>query len=329
PGEIIETIREAALLALSSFRPAVFSSSRAPSSFKPEPGAFQPAPGTHQQNFFRQKQAAFNTRPQEKVTVRGWDSPGTNYPDSSPFPEPNREQASAADAPSFRDVSDPPDSPGTGDISAPEAGPAPGDSFTSEAGPATPSFSALPVIGQFANAFLLLEASDGLIIIDQHAAHERILFNELSSRSRAAKASQLLTTPVVIDLMPGEAVFLNKWLSGLAELGFEIEPFGGSSFALHAVPSLLSGVHPEELVRDFLKFAEDGGPANEAGLIADIVKIASCKSAVKAGRKLKTEEIRHLTEALDRTDCPFTCPHGRPLWFKLTYDQILRFFKRT
>ena len=115
----------------------------------------------------------------------------------------------------------------------------------------------------------------------------------------------------------------------LAELGFEIESFGGASFAVKAVPAVLSDCRPEDILRDFLKFAEEECPASESGFLSGLAKIASCHSAVRAGQRLNVQEIKRLLASLDATDVPFTCPHGRPLWFKLTYDQIYRFFKRT
>ena len=194
--------------------------------------------------------------------------------------------------------------------------------------PAPFTFSNLPLIGQLANSFILLEAPDGLILIDQHAAHERVIFNDLGSKSSAG-AAQLLALPVIVDLLPGEAVLLKRWTRSLGELGFEIEPFGGGSFVIKAVPAVLSDCRPEDILRDFLKFAEEECPASESGFLSGLAKIASCHSAVKAGQRLKVEEIKGLLASLDATDVPFTCPHGRPLWFKLTYDQIYRFFKRT
>ncbi|MCE5335096.1 MAG: DNA mismatch repair endonuclease MutL [Desulfobacteraceae bacterium] len=188
-------------------------------------------------------------------------------------------------------------------------------------------FSSLPVLGQLSNAFILLEAPDGLIVVDQHAAHERVLFNELSRQT--SHASQMLTRPAVFHLLPREAAALGKWTRALTELGFEIEPFGGSSFAVHSVPAPLTDCNPEDVLRDFLRFAEDEGLASGSSILAGLVKVASCHGAIRAGQKLRPEEIRHLLATLDSTEVPFTCPHGRPLFFKLSYDQICRLFKRT
>ena len=188
-------------------------------------------------------------------------------------------------------------------------------------------FSKLTVIGQLANSFILIEAPDGLIIIDQHAAHERIVFNSLCKK--ASSASQLLTRPAVVDLLPKEAVLLKSILPSLHDIGFDIEPFGGASFAVHALPAILSEIKPEELLRDYLRYAEEECPASEGEILLGLARTASCHGSVRAGRRLKTEEIRALLSMLDSADTPFTCPHGRPLSYKLTYEQIFKFFKRS
>jgi DNA mismatch repair protein MutL len=188
------------------------------------------------------------------------------------------------------------------------------------------AYSSLNLIGQLANSFILLEAPDGLVLIDQHAAHERIVFSGLSKKK--TKAAQLLARPAVVDLLPKEAVMLDSLVPSLHDLGFEIEPFGGSSFAIHAVPASLSEFKPEEVLRDYLRYAEEECPADEGEILLGLARVASCHGSVRAGHRLKTEEIKRLLEMLDSIDVPFTCPHGRPLSYTLTYEQIFRFFKR-
>jgi DNA mismatch repair protein MutL len=189
------------------------------------------------------------------------------------------------------------------------------------------AYSSLNLIGQLANSFILLEAPDGLVLIDQHAAHERIVFNSLSKKKTTA--AQLLTRPAVVELLPKEAVLLKSLLPSLGELGFDIEPFGGASFAIHAVPATLSEFRPEEILRDYLRYAEEECPASEGEIMLGLARVASCHGSVRAGHRLKTEEIKGLLALLDSAETPFTCPHGRPLSYKLTYEQISRFFKRS
>ncbi len=189
------------------------------------------------------------------------------------------------------------------------------------------AYSSLNLIGQLANSFILLEAPHGLVLIDQHAAHERIVFNSLSKKK--TRAAQLLARPAVVDLLPKEAVMLEGLVPSLRDLGFEIESFGGSSFAVHAVPASLSGFKPEQILRDYLRYAEEECPANEGEILLGLARVASCHGSVRAGHRLKTEEIKRLLEMLDSIDVPFTCPHGRPLSYTLTYEQIFRLFKRS
>lgn len=306
PGEVIEAVREGVLGALASARPKTFSASITE---KP----YLTKEMLSQASFFRERQAPFNFRRDSAHK-----SPPVISREANPVPEPVHGDG-------VRIAPGPARTIGSVHAAAPVdevSGTSPRDAQS------TFSFSDLALIGQLANAFILLEASDGLILIDQHAAHERVLFNSLSHRQGPAE-SQLLAVPAVIELMPREAAYIRKWMKSLSDIGFEITPFGGSSFSLRAVPSVLSGISPEETIRDLLRYVEEEGPVNDSGLMAGIAKIAACKGAVKAGQKLKEQEIRHLLRALDSTDHPFTCPHGRPLWYKLSYDQILRFFKRT
>jgi DNA mismatch repair protein MutL len=132
-----------------------------------------------------------------------------------------------------------------------------------------------------------------------------------------------------VHFLPKEAVLLESLLSSLRSLGFEIESFGGSSFAVHAVPASFGEFEPEEILRDYLRYAEEEFPANESEIMLGLARTAACHGSVRAGRRLKIEEMKHLLEMLDSADAPFTCPHGRPLSYTLTYEQIYRFFKRS
>jgi DNA mismatch repair protein MutL len=189
-------------------------------------------------------------------------------------------------------------------------------------------FSLLPVLGQLANTYILLEAPDGLILLDQHAAHERILFDALSSKAER-KPSQRLLRSVVLNLLPTEAMKLKRWMDRLAEIGFEIEPFGGDSFVIQSVPAALSHRPPDVVVRELVETAHEEDSRPNWNLVASLAKSAACHEAVKAGDRLHPEAIRHLLESLDRTDVSATCPHGRPIWIKLTRSDIERLFLRS
>lgn len=204
----------------------------------------------------------------------------------------------------------------------------PDDRSPASAPSSEPSFSALAVLGQAANTYILLEAPDGIVFLDQHAAHERILFDALSSASRTEPAQRLLRAAVV-DLLPKEAARLRRLLDELAGLGFDVEPFGGDSFVIHAVPAALAAIPPDSLLREVLESVPEASRPHGIELLAALARTAACHQAVRAGQRLKTEEIRRLLESLDRTRISATCPHGRPLWFKLTFAEIARLFHRT
>jgi DNA mismatch repair protein MutL len=189
-------------------------------------------------------------------------------------------------------------------------------------------FSRLSYLGQLAESYLLLEAEDGLIIIDQHAAHERILYDGLSSGSSREPAQRLVRS-AVIELLPREAAKLRRWISPLQNLGFEVEPFGGDAFVVHSVPAILGDCSPEALLRDLLEGASEDEQTPQWSLLCELAKTAACHRAIRANQRLLGHEVRHLLETLDRTRIAATCPHGRPLWLKLTHDEIARLFHRT
>jgi len=191
------------------------------------------------------------------------------------------------------------------------------------------SFSRLLVLGQLANSYILLEASDGLVLVDQHAAHERILYDRLSTRKLGDSGRQRLTRSVILELFPKEAAMLRQWVDKLVEVGFEIEPFGQQSFIIQAVPDILSLHPPDVLLREVLEKAEEEQLGPEWDVLAGLAKTASCHGAIRAGQKLHKEEIRHLLEDLDSTLISATCPHGRPVWHKFTHAEIARIFNRT
>jgi len=190
-------------------------------------------------------------------------------------------------------------------------------------------FSRLPILGQLANTYILLEAPDGLLMVDQHAVHERILYDRLASSGPGESGRQRLARSIVMELLPKEAAVMLAWIDKLMNAGFEIEPFGPNSFILQAVPAALSDFSAEALLREVLETAEEEQQAPHWDLLTNLAKTAACHSAIRAGQKLQGAEIVHLLEAMDRAKIPMTCPHGRPLWCKLTHAEIARFFNRT
>jgi DNA mismatch repair protein MutL len=206
-----------------------------------------------------------------------------------------------------------------------EVGP-PGD----ERQPGLPS-SDLPLlrlVGQVGMAYLVAEGPDGLYLIDQHAAHERVLFERFMRQRAKEIPAQALLEPVNIHLPPQSASLLQSQLDLLGALGFAIEPFGPNTFRVRAIPALLAGADPRAAVQVVVEdFEEDEAPLQaqiEARIIARVCK----RAAVKAGQSLSAEEQRALLRELESCAAPRTCPHGRPTMIHLPVDLLERQFGR-
>jgi DNA mismatch repair protein MutL len=186
----------------------------------------------------------------------------------------------------------------------------------------------LRLVGQVGAAYLVAEGPDGLYLIDQHAAHERVLFEKLMRQHDRKVASQQLLEPALVVLPPQGALLLEKQIDVLIHFGFEIEAFGPNTFRVRAIPAILSGSDPAAAVRVLIEdFEEDESPlANEieARIIARVCK----RAAVKAGKTLTNEEQQALLRDLERCTSPRTCPHGRPTMIHLSVDLLERQFGR-
>jgi DNA mismatch repair protein MutL len=186
----------------------------------------------------------------------------------------------------------------------------------------------LRLVGQVGATYLVAEGPDGLYLIDQHAAHERVLFEKLMKQHSGRIPAQTLLEPAVLELPPAAAGLLNNQLSVLQELGFQIEPFGPATFRIGAIPSLFSSSDPAAAVRVVVEdFEEDETPLQaeiEARLAARICK----RVAVKGGQTLSVEEQRALLHDLESCQSPRTCPHGRPTMIHLSVDLLERQFGR-
>ena len=183
---------------------------------------------------------------------------------------------------------------------------------------------------QFHNAYIVDERPDGLAIVDQHALHERIIFEEIQARlNRAGLESQRLLIPAVVSLSRGETALLLSEKENLAQLGIELAEFGPDSLAVNALPAVLAGRDPTELLHECL--AELSGDARDTPLGEKrlaMAKLIACKAAVKAGEPLTDSEMRSLLEKGEQAIDGDTCPHGRPVSIFLPFDDLERQFKR-
>ena len=186
----------------------------------------------------------------------------------------------------------------------------------------------LRLVGQVGAAYLVAEGPDGLYLIDQHAAHERVLFEKMTRQNQQKIASQTLLEPAVIVLPPQSAHLLEQQVDILKNYGFDIELFGLNTFRLRGVPAILAGTDPAAAVRVVVEdFEEDESPlANEieARIIARVCK----RAAVKAGQVLANDEQLALLRDLESCQSPRTCPHGRPTMIHLSVDLLERQFGR-
>ncbi|MDS1030761.1 DNA mismatch repair endonuclease MutL [Bacillota bacterium LX-D] len=184
-------------------------------------------------------------------------------------------------------------------------------------------------IGQLFNSYILAEGEEGLYILDQHAAHERIMYEELT-RKYASKeiASQMLAIPITLELSYSEATKLIENIFYFTAYGIIIEHFGGCSFQIRGLPLGFSPQDGEEIVSTLL--TEMGGSSLNPILAKDkLIKLLACKKAAKANQKLALPEINHLLQQLNQADYPFTCPHGRPTIICLNKAELLKKFLRT
>ncbi len=194
------------------------------------------------------------------------------------------------------------------------------------------SFNTVPLlklIGQIGATYLVAEGPDGLYLIDQHAAHERILFEKLMAQHDMHQIpSQALLTAAVVQMPPASARLLQNQLPVLIHFGFDVEDFGSNSFRVRAMPALFSGSDPSAALRAIVEdFEEDESPLQneiEKKLAARVCK----RMAVKAGQTLSPEEQRSLITDLENCSSPRTCPHGRPTMIHLSVEMLERQFGR-
>jgi len=186
------------------------------------------------------------------------------------------------------------------------------------------------VIGQLQDTFVVSASEDEVFFIDQHVAHERVLFEQLKHELASGPlASQTLLFPQSLELGPGKAALLAEWQEDLERLGFALEDFGGSSVLLRAVPSLLKGAEPRRLIEGLLD--EVGAPTAkpDSPIVDRALSFVACRAAVKAHAPLQREEMTRLLSDLSATETPYFCPHGRPIVSRLSLKDIKRELKRT
>jgi DNA mismatch repair protein MutL len=187
----------------------------------------------------------------------------------------------------------------------------------------------LRVVGQVGQTYIVAEGPQGMYLIDQHAAHERVLYEQMISEYKEQEVtSQALLEPLMLDLDPLLAGTLSEHLSMLNEVGFSAEPFGGSSFLMRSVPAILVTPDVRGALEDILELLRQGedplGSGAERRLIAAVCK----RAAIKSGQTLSPEEMQQLVRQLEQCKSPRTCPHGRPTVLHFSVDQLEKEFGR-
>jgi DNA mismatch repair protein MutL len=185
----------------------------------------------------------------------------------------------------------------------------------------------LRILGQLANTYVVAEGPDGLYLIDQHAAHERILYDRvLAQWSRKEVEVQGLLQPITIEFSPREEETVRASEKFLAEFGFVIEPFGNRSYFIRAIPAIVAGANVIEIVGallDRLTSSDNLNPRQER-----IAQSLACHGAIRAGQQLSNEEMKELTKQLEQTKQPRSCPHGRPTMIHLSVHRLEKEFGR-
>jgi DNA mismatch repair protein MutL len=192
------------------------------------------------------------------------------------------------------------------------------------------AFSSLKILGQLHHTYVVCESKDGLVLIDQHAAHERVVFDSLKAGyDKSNVATQGLLVPETLELSHREASILELLLEDLRNMGLEIEPFGGKTYVIKSVPALLAGKPAKPLVMEILEKAAEIDVASDLGRgIEETLTIMACHGAIRANQKLAREQMQTLLEQLDNLSNPSHCPHGRPTFIVRDMRQVEKDFKR-
>ena len=192
-------------------------------------------------------------------------------------------------------------------------------------------YSEFEPLGQLDCSFIIMQGKKGLLVVDQHVAHERILYERFREAAKEKKIEvQNLLFPLTVEFSPAETEILTPHLDRLQQLGLELETFGKNEFLLRSVPAILKNIDNEKLLRDTIELLPKGGDENVLhDKYEDVLIMMSCRNAIKVNHPLNLDQIRKLIYDLEQTSMPFTCPHGRPISLLFDMDDILKKFLRT
>jgi DNA mismatch repair protein MutL len=191
-------------------------------------------------------------------------------------------------------------------------------------------FSSMDILGQILGCYLVCSSSRGLALLDQHAAHERVVFEKLRQQLNAGIVQkQNLLIPQAIELSAGELMLLEQKLPTLERFGFLLEPFGPSSYAITSVPALLpEGDYRQIVQRMVAELAELENSEKLREHLEERLATIACHSVIRANRQLEMTEMRALLRELDQVEFATQCPHGRPVLIEFSRDDLEKMFKR-
>jgi DNA mismatch repair protein MutL len=185
---------------------------------------------------------------------------------------------------------------------------------------------ALRVIGQLGSTYIIAEGPDGMYLIDQHAAHERVLYERFCrQRLERAPEVQALLEPLALDLSPPHRALIAEHEELLRDHGFAVEPFGQGSYLVRALPTTLTGSDSRQAIASFLDLMLEEGEGDRRDRVAMSL---ACHGAIRAGKTLSQEEMRELVTQMEGSEAPNTCPHGRPTMIHMSAEMLARQFGR-
>ncbi len=194
--------------------------------------------------------------------------------------------------------------------------------------PNTDPLDDLRVIGQVSKMYIIAEKGEDLVLIDQHAAHERILYEQVLRIKKSGV--QELITPVTIDLTPKEKVLMEEYIPYLEEYGFGISEFGDNTYVVTFVPEIFGRLESPEIIHDVVSdLLASGKVKKETGLSEKVCKTLACRAAIKGGAACSSRQMEELIEQLKKVENPYSCPHGRPTVITFTKGELDRMFART
>jgi DNA mismatch repair protein MutL len=186
------------------------------------------------------------------------------------------------------------------------------------------------IIGQVMGTYILAESEAGLLLIDQHAAHERIVYEALKKKiASSGMVSQELIVPETMELSHKESDILLRLIPDLSLLGIGVEPFGGTTFVIKSIPSIISQKELKPILIEIIeKTANEKNEFSKTGWLDECLILMACHKAIRANLKMNVMEMQNLLQDLETCDNPMHCPHGRPIMITMSKNDLEKLFKR-